>query len=101
MIVQLDKAIQMCSDKKSDPLSMTKVMGELEHADQTIFDVEEVMSTHPTDEHRLQKLCDQLKKLQNDCVHCNNIQNQIQEKDKQNIEALRKRFDFLVLGKYP
>ena len=48
----------MCSDKKSDPLSMTKVMGELEHADQTIFDVEEVMSTHPSDEHRLQKLCD-------------------------------------------
>jgi hypothetical protein len=52
---------------------MTQKMGESEHADQTIFDVEEVMSTHPSDEHRLEKLCDQLKNLLEDCVHCNNI----------------------------
>lgn len=76
MIVQLDKAILKYTGKKEEkPVSMTQKMGEEVHdSDKGLMHLEEVMSTHPSDEHRLERLCDLLKKLQKDCVHCNNIE---------------------------
>ena len=55
-----------------------------------------MFETHPVNEHRLNDLCQQLKEIKNDHVHCNNIENHISEKDRVKIDDMRKRFDSLL-----
>ena len=117
MIVNLDKAIQKLSadgvekakekaqelfkEEGYDPMSMTQVIKQpteklKDKSEHKSWDLEFVQ-THPVNEHRLNDLVLQLKNIQSDPVHMQNIESQLTESDKKKVQDLRDRFNILFL----
>ena len=118
MIVNLDKAIQKLSadgvekakekaqelfrEEGYDPMSMTQVIKQpteklKDKSEHKTWGDLEFVKTHPVHEHRLNDLVLQLKNIQNDPVHMQNIESQLTESDRKKVQDLRDRFNILFL----
>lgn len=59
-------------------MDMQRKLSEKEHPKgKNLLDVPTLLATHPDNESRLEHLCDQLKALKEDCLHCHNVKNTI------------------------